>query len=52
MFTVYGPFSLEGSKSFDSLNDAWAFARRMQAVTGGEYECRDANFDHVFTIED
>jgi hypothetical protein len=49
MFTVYYH---GGSETFESDADALAWAEQQHGLNGGTYECRDDNFDHVFTIED
>lgn len=47
-FTVYGG---TGSRTFDTAEEAYTWARLQHERTGGMYECRDDNFDHVFTVE-
>lgn len=48
-FTVYGGSE---TKQFTTVKEAWHYANT--SLTQGidsMFECRDANFDHVFTVE-
>lgn len=49
MFTVYGP---RGSREFATVAAASTYAHTEWRSHGGTYECRDADFNHVFTVED